>query len=399
MRTQGDDGVYFDPYDVEINADPYPTYARLREEAPIYHNDPYDFWALSRHDDVQQALVDWQTYSSTRSDILDIIKAGFDLPPGVILFEDPPFHTMHRGLMSRVFTPRRMAELEDQVRAFCVRSLDPLVGSSGFDICAELGTVMPMRVIGMLLGIPEEDQEAVRDRTDANLRTEPGKPMDVRQEAIASGDMFTEYVEWRSKHPSDDLMTQLLNAEFEDEHGETRTLTREEVLTYTAVIAGAGNETTGRLIGWLAKLLAEHPDQRRAVVEDRSLIPKVIDETLRFEPTGHAIARYVTREVDHHGTTVPAGSPILLLMAAANRDPRRYERPDVYDIHRADVQHLTFGYGLHYCLGANLARLEGRVALDELLNRFPEWDVDRSGMKLAPTSTVRGWERMPIVLP
>ena len=149
-----------------------------------------------------------------------------------------------------------------------------------------------MRVIGMLLGIPEEDQVAVRDKTDANLRTEPGQPMEVRQDNVANGDMFADYIEWRSKHPSDDLMTKLLNAEFEDEHGETRTLTRQEVLTYTAVLAGAGNETTGRLIGWLVKFLADHPDQRRAVVhEDRSLIPRVIDETLRFEPTGHSTAR------------------------------------------------------------------------------------------------------------
>src|SRR6478736_3744416 len=193
--------VYFDPYDVDINADPYPTYARLREEAPAYHNERYDFWALSRHSDVEQALVNWQTFSSTRSDILDVIKAGIDLPPGVILFEDPPVHTMHRGLMSRVFTPRRMAALEDQVRAYCVRCLDPLVGSGGFDIIAEL----PMRVIGMLLGIPESDQVAVRNHTDANLRTVPGQPMAVKQENVASGDMFADYIDWRAEHPSDDL--------------------------------------------------------------------------------------------------------------------------------------------------------------------------------------------------
>jgi len=396
MSIVTDTGAYFDPYDVDINADPYPAYARLREEAPIYHNERYDFWALSRHEDVQKALVNWQVFSNTRSDILDIIKAGVELPPGVILFEDPPLHTMHRGLMSRVFTPKRMAQLEDQVRQYCVRCLDPLVGSEGFDIVAELAAMLPMRVIGMLLGIPEQDQVAVRDKTDADLRTRPGQPMKVRPGTVANGDMFAEYVEWRASHPSDDLMTQLLNAEFEDESGDTRTLTRGEVLTYTAVIAGAGNETTGRLIGWLAKVLAEHPDQRRAVVEDRSLIPNVIDETLRFEPTGHATARYVTEDIECYGTTVPAGSPILLLMASANRDPRRYENPDGYDIRRDDIQHLTFGYGLHFCLGANLARLEGRVALDELLNRWPEWDVDYDNIKLAPTSTVRGWERMPL---
>jgi cytochrome P450 len=399
MTTVNTTDVYYDPYDVEINADPYPTYERLREEAPAYHNDRFDFWMLTRHADVEKALVNWQTFSSTRSDILDVIRAGVQLPPGVILFEDPPLHTMHRGLMSRVFTPRRMAALEDQVRAYCVRCLDPLVGSDGFDIIAELAAELPMKVIGMLLGIPEEDQVAVRNKTDADLRTRPGQPMKVREGSVANGDMFADYIEWRAQHPSDDLMTQLLNAEFEDETGETRTLTRPEVLTYTTVLAGAGNETTGRLIGWLAKVLAEHPDQRREVVEDRSLINNVIDETLRYEPTGHATARYVMHDVEYHGTTIPEGSAILLSMAAANRDPRRYDDPDRFDIHRDDIQHLTFGYGLHYCLGANLARLEGRVALDELLNRFPEWDVDPDGMQLAPTTTVRGWERMPIILP
>jgi cytochrome P450 len=390
--------VYYDPYDVSINADPYPAYAGLREEAPIYYNEQYDFWALSRHEDVQKGLVDWRTFSNTRSDILEIVKSGVELPPAVILFEDPPVHTMHRSLMSRVFTPRRMAELEDQVRRFCAHCLDPLVGSQGFDIVAELASMMPMRVIGMLLGIPEADQEAVRNKTDANLRTEPGQPMEIDQDEIASGAMFEEYIEWRAKNPSDDLMTQLLNAEFEDETGQTRTLTRAEVSTYTAVIAGAGNETTGRLIGWLAKVLAEHPDQRRAVYEDRSLVPKVIDETLRFEPTGHATARYTMQDVEYYGTVVPAGRAVLMLLASANRDPRRYDQPDRYDIHRPDIQHLTFGYGLHFCLGANLARLEGRVALDEILTRWPEWEIDYDQIKLAPTSTVRGWERMPLIL-
>jgi cytochrome P450 len=390
--------VYFDPYDVDINADPYPTYARLREEAPIYYNERHDFWALSRHEDVQKALTNWQVFSSSRGDLLDILRAGVELPKGVVMWEDPPLHTTHRGLMSRVFTPRRMAQLEDQVRAYCIRCLDPLVGSDGFDIIAELASMLPMRVIGMLLGIPEQDQVAVRNKTDRDLRTRPGEPMVIVQSEVVTGEMFAEYIEWRSQHPSDDLMTMLLNAEFEDETGETRTLTRQEVLTYTSVLAGAGNETTGRLIGWLAKVLADHPDQRRLVVEDRSLVQNVIEETLRFEPTGHASARYVTEDVEYYGTTLPAGSAVLLLMASANRDPRRFEGPDTYDVLRNDVQHLTFGYGLHFCLGTHLARLEGRVALDELLNRWPEWDVDYSGMKLASTSTVRGWERLPIVV-
>jgi cytochrome P450 len=397
--SAGEEAVYYDPYDVDINADPYPTYHRLRDEAPVYYNERYDVWALSRHADVDAALVNWPTFSSCRSDILDILQADVELPSGIVMFEDPPLHTTHRGLMSRVFTPRRMAALEDQVREFCASCLDPLVGSDGFDIVAELGEVMPMRVIGMLLGIPESDQTAVREKSDAFLRTEAGAPMAVRQDAIANGDIYADYIEWRAQHPSDDLMTALLTAEFEDETGTTRRLTRDEVLTYTQVLAGAGGETTGRLIGWLVKVLAEHPDQRRELVADRTLLAATIDETLRFEPTGPHIARYVMDDVDYYGTTVPKGSAMLLLIGSANRDERRYADPDVFDIHRDQGPHLTFGYGLHYCLGANLARLEGRVALDEMLTRFPEWEVDLADAKLAPTSTVRGWERLPVVLP
>ena len=393
-----DSPVYYDPYDVDINADPYPTYTRLREEAPIYHNERFDFWALTRHEDVQKALVNWQVFSSSRGDLLDILRAKIELPKGVVMWEDPPLHTTHRGILSRVFTPKRMAQLEDQVRAYCIRCLDPLVDSAGFDIITELASMLPMRVIGMLLGIPEQDQIAVRNKTDRDLRTRPGQPMVIVEEEVVTGEQFADYIDWRAEHPSDDLMTILLNAEIEDETGETRSLTRQEVLTYTSVLAGAGNETTGRLIGWLAKVLAEHPDQRRLVVDDRSLLQNVIEETLRFEPTGHANARYVTEDIEYYGTTVPAGSAVVLIMASANRDPRRFDEPDSYDILRKDVQHLTFGYGLHFCLGTHLARLEGRVALDELLNRWTEWDVDYSGIKLASTSTVRGWERLPIIV-
>jgi cytochrome P450 len=194
-------------------------------------------------------------------------------------------------------------------------------------------------------------------------------------------------------------MTALLNVEFEDETGVTRKLTRDEILRYTQVVAGAGNETTGRLIGWLAKVLAEHPDQRREIAADRSLLTRTVDETLRFEPTGPHVARWIARDFECYDTTVPAGSAILLLFGAANRDPRRYQDPDIFNIHRDNISHITFGKGVHYCLGANLARLEGRVALDELLNRWPEWEIDYDSAQLAPTSTVRGWEELRLVLP
>jgi cytochrome P450 len=390
--------VYYDPYDVGINADPYPTYKRLRDEAPIYYNERYNFWALSRHADVEKAFLNWEAFSSSHGDILEIVQSGMEIPPGTLIWEDPPVHTKHRGLMSRVFTPKRMNALEEQVRAYCAACLDPVVGRDQFDFVKDLGAEMPPRVIGMLLGIPESDQAVIREHADKMLRTDPGQPMDVDTAAAVSGSLFADYIDWRADHPSDDLMTALLNAEFEDESGETRKLTRQEVLTYTEVVAGAGNETTGRLIGWLGKLLGDHPDQRRRVVEDRALIPGTIEETLRFEPPGPHAARYVTRDVEYYGTTVPAGSAMLLLIASANRDDRRHIDPDRFDVGRQESSHITFAYGLHFCLGANLARLEGRVALDEVLKRFPDWEVDYDNIRLAPTSTVRGWETMPVVL-
>jgi cytochrome P450 len=257
---------------------------------------------------------------------------------------------------------------------------------------------MPMRVIGMLLGIPEEDQEAIRDRVDADLRTTPGQPMKPSKDRFVTGEAFADYVDWRVDHPSDDLMTELLRAEFEDETGEIRRLTRDEVLTYVNVVAGAGNETATRLIGWAGNVLADHPGQRRELVRNRSLIPNAIEELLRYEPPAPHVARYVSRGVEHYGRTVPEGSVMLFLVGAANRDDRRNPDGDHFDIHRENVQHLSFGYGIHFCLGAALARVEGRVALDEVLNRFPDWEVDVGNAKLAPTSTVRGWETLPVVV-
>jgi len=392
------DSVYYDPYDVEIDADPYPVFRRLREEAPLYYNEQYDFYALSRYDDVERGLVDRETNISGRGGILELIKAGIEMPPGILIFEDPPTHTIHRALLSRVFTPRQVNGLEPKIREFCVESLDRLEGARRFDFVADLGAQMPMRVIGMLLGIPEEDQEAIRDQADANLRTKPGEPQKVSANFV-DGEMFAEYIDWRAEHPSDDVMTQLLNAEFEDETGATRRLTRAEILTYVTVVAGAGNETTTRLIGWAGKVLAEHPDQRRELVDDPSLIPNAIDELLRYEPPAPHVGRYVAREFEVHGARVPEGSAVLFLVGSANRDDRRFPDGDRFDIHREIGQHLAFGYGAHYCLGAALARLEGRVALEEVLKRIPEWDVDYEGARLASTSTVRGWETLPVVVP
>jgi cytochrome P450 len=394
--TDTGSGVYYDPYDFEIDTDPYPVWRQLRDDHPLYYNDRYDFYALSRFADVEKGLIDWETYSSARGSVLELIRLGVEMP-GMFIFEDPPRHDRHRGLLARIFTPRKMNAIEPQVREFCARSLDPLVGAGRFDFIADLGAQMPMRTIGMLLGIPEQDQEAVRDRIDAGLRLEDGAmPDQPRHQSAEVANSFEAYIEWRERNPSDDLMTELLHAEFEDEDGETRRLSRAEVLNYINLIAGAGNETTTRLIGWTGKVLADHPDQRAELVERPDLVPNAIEELLRFEAPSPVQARYVTTDVEHYGTVVPAGSAILLVNGSGNRDDRKFPDGDRFDIHRSIDHHLSFGYGIHFCLGAALARLEGRVALDEVLRRFPAWEVDWDNAVQARTSTVRGWERLPV---
>jgi cytochrome P450 len=391
--------VYFDPYDVELNADPYPMFKRLREEAPLYYNTQYDFYAVSRYDDVCKALVDHETFSSARGAIIELIKANIDIPPGTVIFEDPPIHDVHRKLLARMFTPRKINALEPKIREFCAQSLDPLVGAGRFDFITDFGAQMPMKVISSLLGIPEDDQEMIRDYGNAQLRTEAGKPMSAAEQGMVTGEVFEAYIDWRKDNPSDDIMTELLNVEFTDETGTVRRLRREELLVYLNVVAGAGNETTTRLIGWAAKVLAEHPDQRRELVENPALIPQAVEELLRFEPPAPHVARYVTRDIEIHGQTVPEGSVMMMLIGAAVRDHRQFPPDgDVFDIHREPRQHLAFSVGTHYCLGSALARLEGRIAIEEILKRFPEWDVDMASAALSPTSTVRGWDSMPAIV-
>jgi cytochrome P450 len=259
--------------------------------------------------------------------------------------------------------------------------------------------MMPMRTIGHLLGIPEEHQERIRDRNGAYIDVAKGRgPGEVSQkileETIA---MFAEFIEYRADHPSDDLMTELLAAEIDEPDGTRRPLSRTEVLSYTAMIAGAGNETTTRLIGFMAQLLSDHPDQRRELVADPSLIPGAVEESLRYEPPSPVQARYVARDAEHYGRTVPEGSFMLLLNASANRDETQFPDPDRFNIHRRG-SHLSFGQGLHFCLGSALARLEARVAFEEVLKRWPDWEVDYANAERAHTASVRGWARLPVFL-
>jgi cytochrome P450 len=285
------------------------------------------------------------------------------------------------------------------MREYCAAALDPLVGG-GFDFVRDLGADLPMRVISAMLGIPEEDQVAVRDHFDEGLRIEEGRAPDGRDMVTRSTDMssFAPYISFRRQHPADDLMTDLIEASFVDETGAERHLDDEEVLNYAMLLAAAGNETTTKLIGWTGYLLGAHPDQRRSLVEDPALIPGAIEEILRYEAPSPVQARYVTRPVELHGATVPEGAIVLMLNAAANRDERQFDDPDRFDVRRTIDHHVTFGFGLHFCMGAALARLEGRVALEEVLARFPDWEVDHANAERVHTTTVRGWHRLPVVV-
>ena len=398
MSRANDTDVYYDPFDFDIDDDPYPAWKRLRDEAPLYHNEKCQFYALSRYEDVSRELPNWETYRSGRGTTMDVITSGIEVPPGVILFEDPPLHDLHRRLLSKVFTPRRMEEIEPLTRQFCVRALDPLIGAGRFDFIEDIGAMVPMRTIGYLLGIPEKGQRRIRDKTDRALGLKDGTANVVTADTFENSyQLFVDYIEWRAEHPSDDLMTQLLNAEIEETDGVRRPLSRTEVLMYTSMIAGAGNETTTRLIGFIGQLLSDHPDQRRQLADDFSLIPLAVEEALRYEAPSPVQARYVARDAECYGQTIPEGSVMLLLNGSANRDERHFPDADRFDIHRGGG-HLSFGQGLHFCLGSALARMQARVVLEEVLKRWPDWEVDYDNVTKAHTSSVRGWGRLPVTV-
>lgn len=394
MATVSSSDLYYDSENYEIARNPFAVFKRLRDEAPLYYNEQRDFYAVSRYDDVAKVLVDNQTFLSKYGGTVSMIQAKTELPPGNVIFEDEPAHGIHRGLLSRMFTPKQVARLDPQIRQFCTAALDSLDGE-GFDFAADLGDVVPMRVIGMLLGIPVEQQEAVRSHAGAAMGDGDGEftPQGVFDNAV----MF-DYVRWRQQNPSDDVVTDLLNHEFEDEHGVRRTLTLDELLMYVGLLNAAGNETTGRLITYCGQLLADYPDQRRMLVEDPSLIPTAIEEVLRYEPPAIEGARYVSKDVEMYGQTMPEGSVVAVIFASANRDERHYENPDEFNILRKGPN-MSMSFGTHYCLGANLARIEARIILEEVLKRYPEWEIDTDRAEFEVRPPLRSWKTLPVVVP
>jgi cytochrome P450 len=382
----------YDPFSVETGYDPHALFRRMRDEAPLYYSEEHDFWALSRYDDVERAHLDTDTFISRKGVTLALLKADVEFPPGTVIMEDPPTHTIHRKLLSRMFTTRKVASIEPMIRRLCADLLDPLVGTGRLDFAADLGAIMPTRVVGMLIGIPDDRSVAVRDHFDALRRNADAS---VRSE-VFTGEIFAEYIDWRATNPSDDVISQLLQAELEDETGTRRKLARDELLAYVNIVAAAGNDTTRRLISWTGKVLAEHPDQLKLLVDDPSLAANCIEEMLRFEPPPLQACRYVARDTEWYGRTVPAGSHMALLVASANRDERRIDDPDRFDITRKPGPMLTFGFGAHYCLGQALARLQARIAIEEVVARWSTWEVDLDAAEFVFDGDLRGWDSLPV---
>jgi cytochrome P450 len=316
-----------------------------------------------------------------------------------MIFMDPPEHAVLRRLVSRAFTPRRVAEREERIRELCAEFLDPQTSGSEFDFVEDFAAKIPTMVIGALLGVPKEDQDQLRIWGDLLMRYEGDDLSPEKAEAVMNlFGYIAALVEDRATAPRDDMVSDLLTAEIQPDGGDPRRLTHDEVLSFIGLLELAGSETTARLLGWSAVLLARHPGERSKLVADRSLIPNAVEELLRYEAPSPIQARFVTREVDWHGRTVPAYSRLALLTGSAGRDERRFDEPDRFDVTREFDRQLTFGYGIHYCLGANLARLEAKVVLEEMRARFPDWQVDEARVELVRTSTVRGPISVPVAV-
>jgi len=390
--------LYWDPFTPELRDDPYPLWKRMRDEAPVWHNDQYDFWVLTRFHDIEHAHKDYETFTSNHGTTVETMSET-PVDTGMIIWTDPPRHTMLRKLVSRAFTSRRVSALEDRVREVCAELLDPHVGESEFDYIQDFSAILPPTMISMLLGVPEQDRDYLRGVVDDIFHLEEGAVgmvNDVATKALVDMNRYlADQFEDRKQHPRDDMFTDLLKAEIVDDDGKPRRLTDSELTEFVTVLFAAGTETVARHLGWAVDLLDQHPDQRAELAADPTLVPNAIEEILRFEPPSPVNARYVTRDATFHDVTIPAESRVVLLTGAAGRDERAYPDPDVFDVHRTFDLHVTLGYGIHFCLGAALARMEGRIGVEETLKRWPEWTVDRERAVPLYTSTVRGYLNLP----
>ena len=386
------------PFSWEFHADPYPTYRWLRDHAPVYRNDALDFWALSRWDDVLSASLAHDVYSSAKGTVLEMDPATIEGFP-IIIFMDPPRQTRLRRLVSKAFTPARIGMLEPFVRTTAVQLIDEMVAKGRCDFIADFAARLPIAVISAMIGVPEADRDMIREWTDESLSRDDDTPA-IPERALAAsvrlGRYFFALTREKRAHPQDDMTSLLAQVEFEED-GATQRLTDMELMGFCQLLSAAGNETVTKLLGNAVVLLARHPDQRRRLVAEPRRLPGAIEECLRYWPPSQYQGRTLTRDVTLHGVTMPKDARVLLLTAAATRDERQFPDADAFAIDRDVPMQVAFGHGAHKCLGAALARLESRIALEELHRRIPDYAIDESACTRVHMSNVHGFASVPMV--
>jgi cytochrome P450 len=388
--------LVYDPYAYEIHEDPYPTYRRLRDEQPLYRNDERGFWVLSRHADVMAAFRDSERFSNAEGVSIDPAASGPHAHRTMsFLAMDPPQHGRMRGIVARAFTPRRVAQMEDGIRALTVEHLVPALDGGDFDFVADLAGKVPMDVISEMLGVPKADRTDLRLKSDLLVHREEGVT-DVPPAGVAAAlDLVVYYAEMiadRRQNPGDDLVSALCAAEVDGDR-----LTDDEITAFLFLMVVAGNETTTKLLAHAWYWAWKNPDELAKPIEDRGRVTDWIEETLRYDTSSQMLARVTTTEVELHGRTIPTGDRVLLLAGSANRDDRAFADADRFDLDRdrESVGIASFGVGRHFCMGASLARLEARVVLEELLDRVASYDIDEAGTSRVHSVNVRGFATLP----
>jgi hypothetical protein len=382
--------IHFDPFDYEFHEDPYPLYRALREEAPIYWNEEIGFWAFSRHADVLAGFKDWEHFTNTGGISLEVGELSADSTAVLsILAMDPPRHDRIRALVSRGFTPRRVADLEPSVRALAVRYLERAREAGRCDFVADFAGRLPMDVVSEMLGVPAPDRDELRGWSDTILHREEGVRGVPPEGIAASGKLlhyFVKVVAERRRRPGEDLASALCAAEIDGEK-----LLDKDIIAFLYLMIIAGNETTTKLLANAVYWLQRHPAARKQLSESHALVPQWVEETLRYDNSTQLMARTVTDDFAYQGRAMKRGQKVLLLIGSANRDERVFPQPDLFDIHRDTSAHLSFGRGTHFCLGAALARLEARVALEEVLRRIPDYEIDEARLVRVHSTNVRGF--------
>jgi cytochrome P450 len=394
------DTLEFDPFSDEFFDDPYEMYRRMRDDAPVAFNERYGFWALFRYDDVCQAHKEWQTFSSSRGVDLSMMSQPAEMirQMRLIIMQDPPEHDRMRALVSRVFTPRAVTALEPMIREVITGILDGC-DPDGFDAVADFSGPFPVEIISRMLGVPEADRQQIRHWLDAMLHREPGEMNPTPEGAAAAIESvvyFQNLVADKRIRPGDDMISRLTEVEVDRGDGTTTRLDNDEIAGFATLLGGAGAETVTKLVGNAVVLFARNPAQWRKVLDDPGVIPAAVEEILRYLPPSQYQGRYSVRESVYDGVTIPAGHPTLLVTGSANRDERFFDRPDDFDIERPPSLALGFGYGVHSCLGAALARMESRIAIEELARRWPDYTVDEARCRRVHMSNVAGYASVPL---